>query len=192
MPIRPLPAQASSRERDMITFLARFWEEGRSAKDQTDLREIEDHLQLVRGQQWPRMTPRSVPQFVLNLLNDHVQRKVGLLTDARPILEVTTTNDRYTDRTHILEKPLNALWTETSWQEALAKGLALTLIAGSNVGMVGWDPLADNGKGDIRPRFFDPRSVMIEPGVTTATQLENAEYVVTQEIRSVASLIEQF
>mgnify|MGYP003393760889 CR=1 FL=1 len=118
--------------------------------------------------------------------------KVGLLTDARPILEVTTTNDRYTDRTHILEKPLNALWVETSWQEALAKGLALTLIAGSNVGMVGWDPLADNGKGDIRPRFFDPRSVMVEPGVTSANQLENAEYVVTQEIRSINALVEQF
>ena len=190
--VRPLPDQASSRERDMIAFLERYWVEGRSVKDQTDLREVDDHLQLVRGQQWPRMTPRSVPQFVLNLLNDHVQRKVGLLTDARPILEVTTTNDRYTDRTHILEKPLNALWTETSWQEALSKGLAMTLIAGSNVGMVGWDPLADNGRGDIRPRFFDPRSVVIDTGVTSATALETAEYVVTQEVRSLPSLMEQF
>lgn len=189
---RPLPNQASARERELIQFLERFWLEGQSAKDMTDLRDVEDHLQLVRGQQWPRMTPRSVPQFVLNLLNDHVQRKVGLLTDARPILEVTTTNDRYTDRTHILAKPLNAMWTETSWQEALAKGLALTLMAGSNVGMIGWDPLADNGRGDIRPRFFDPRSVAIDPGVTTATGLENAEYVVTREVRSVASLVEQF
>ena len=100
--VRPLPDQASSRERDMIAFLERYWVEGRSVKDQTDLREVDDHLQLVRGQQWPRMTPRSVPQFVLNLLNDHVQRKVGLLTDARPILEDTTTNDRNTDRNHIL------------------------------------------------------------------------------------------
>ena len=84
------------------------------------------------------------------------------------------------------------MWTETSWQEALAKGLALAMMAGSNVGMIGWDPLADNGRGDIRPRFFDPRSVVVEPGVTTATALETAEYVVTQEVRSVASLIEQF
>ena len=190
--VRALPDQSSRREHEMIAFLERYWVEGRSVKDQTDLREVDDHLQLVRGQQWPRMTPRSVPQFVLNLLNDHVQRKVGLLTDARPILEVTTTNDRYTDRTHILEKPLNALWTETSWQEALSKGLAMTLIAGSNVGMVGWDPLADNGRGDIRPRFFDPRSVVIDPGVTSATALETAEYVITQEVRSLPSLMEQF
>lgn len=189
---RPLPDQSSARERDLIQFVGKFWAEGQNAKSGTDLRDVEDHLQLVRGQQWPRMTPRSVPQFVLNLLNDHVQRKVGLLTDARPILEVTTTNDRYTDRTHILEKPLNAMWTETSWQEALSKGLALTLMAGSNVGMLGWDPLADNGRGDIRPRFFDPRSVVIDPGVTSATAMETAEYVVTQEVRSIGSLIEQF
>ena len=177
---------------ELVSYLEGMRAEGQSAKDLTDLRDMDEHLGLTRGQQWPRETPRRTAQFILNLLNDHAQRKTGLLTDARPVLAVTSTNPAYQSRADMLTKVEESLWTETTWQESLAKGIGLTMIAGSNVGMMSWDPLADYGRGDIRPSFFDPRNVTIDPSISRATHLEQAEYITTEEVRALAALIEQF
>jgi hypothetical protein len=184
-------ADASRAEQQLIAFCEGMRQESRIAKEVTDLKEAEVNLGFVRGQQTGQ-TPRGFPPFMLNLLNDHVQRKTGLLTDARPILEVVSGNDANKDRTELLTKCLQALWDETTWQETLAKGIAYAMQVGCNVGMLGWDPLADQGRGDIRARFFDPRAVFIDPAVTSSTDLPQAEFVCTEEVRSIAALIEQF
>jgi hypothetical protein len=182
---------ASRQEQQLISFCEGMRQESRLAKELTDLKDAETNLGFVRGQQLGQV-PRGFPPFILNLLNDHVQRKTGLLTDARPMLEVVSGNDTMKDRTELLTKCLQALWDETTWQETLAKGIAFALQVGCNVGMIGWDPLADMGRGDIRARFFDPRAVFIDPAITAGTDLPNAEFVITEEVRSIAALIEQF
>lgn len=186
-PIRP---QGSRAEQELIAYLEGMRQESRTAKEQTDLADAEPTLDAVRGTQGP--TPRGYPSFSLNLLQDQVQRKAGLYTDARPMLEIVSGNPTNVDRCELLTKCLQAIWDETTWQEQLARGLALGLQLGSNVGYMGWDPLADHGRGDIRPRFIDPRAVWIDPAVTQATALEQAEFICTEELRSVAALIEQF
>ena len=186
-PIRPTSSRA---EHDLISYLEGLRQESRLAKEQTDLQDADAQLDAVRGTQAP--TPRGYPTFSLNLLADQVQRKAGLYTDARPILEVVSGNPTNTARCDLLTKCLMALWDETTWQEQLARGLSLGLQLGCNVGMMAWDPVADHGRGDIRPRFYDPRAVWIDPAVTAATQLEQAEFVITEEVRAIGSLIEQF
>lgn len=186
-PIRP---QNSRAEQELISYLEGLRQESRVAKEQTDLQDADATLDAVRGTQAP--TPRGYPAFSLNLLADQVQRKAGLYTDARPILEVVSGNPTNKPRCELLTKCLMALWDETTWQEQLARGLALGLQLGCNVGMMAWDPLADHGRGDLRPRFYDPRAVWIDPAVTAATQLEQAEFVCTEEVRAIGSLIEQF
>ena len=186
----PLRSQSARAEQDLIAYLEGLRQESRSAKEMTDLVDADATLDAVRGTQAP--TPRGYPAFSMNLLADQVQRKVGLYTDARPILEVISGNPTNKPRCELLTKCLMAMWDETTWQEQLARGLALGLQLGSNVGMLSWDPLADHGKGDLRPRFYDPRAVWIDPAVTAATQLEQAEFVCTEEVRAIASLIEQF
>jgi hypothetical protein len=186
-PIRP---QGSRAEAELISYLEGLRQESRIAKEQTDLSEADAYLDAVRGT-GPQQ-PRGYPAFSLNLLADQVQRKAGLYTDARPILEVVSGNPTNKPRCELLTKCLMALWDETTWQEQLARGLALGLQLGSNVGLMSWDPLADHGRGDLRPRFYDPRAVWIDPSVTAATQLEQAEFVCTEEVRAVASLLEQF
>lgn len=186
-PIRPTSSRA---EHDLISYLEGLRQESRIAKELTDLADADQYLDAVRGTQAP--TPRGYPAFSMNLLVDQVQRKAGLYTDARPILEVVSGNPTNQLRCDLLTKCLMALWDETTWQEQLARGLALGLQLGCNVGMMAWDPLADHGRGDIRPRFFDPRAVWIDPAVTQATQLEQAEFVCTEEVRAIGSLIEQF
>jgi hypothetical protein len=186
-PIRP---QSSRAEQELISYLEGLRQESRIAKEMTDLQDADAQLDAVRGTQQP--TPRGYPAFSLNLLADQVQRKTGLYTDARPILEVVSGNPTNKARCELLTKCLMALWDETTWQEQLARGLALGLQLGCNVGMMAWDPLADHGRGDLRPRFYDPRAVWIDPAVTQATQLEQAEFVCTEEVRALGSLIEQF
>ncbi len=180
------------REAELIQYVERLHREGSRVREGTDLDHVELHQKWVRGAQWPSNTPRADPQFVLNLLNDHVQRKAGLLTDARPILDVVAKKAALRTNADILKSCLQSVWDETSWTERLTKGLGFAMIAGSNVGMMQWDPLADHGLGDLRPTFFDPRSVVVDPGVMSAVDVDNGEFVVTEEVRSIYGLIEQF
>jgi hypothetical protein len=186
----PLRPHASRAEQELISYLEGLRQESRIAKEDTDLQDADATMDAVRGTQSP--SPRGYPAFRLNLLADQVQRKTGLYTDARPVLEVVSGNPTQKDRCELLTKCLMAVWDETTWQEQLARGLALGLQLGCNVGMMAWDPVADHGRGDLRPRFYDPRAVWIDPAVTAATQLEQAEFVCTEEVRALGSLIEQF
>jgi hypothetical protein len=184
-------AESSRAEQQLIAFCEGMRQESRVAKEATDLKDAETNLNFVRGEQTARL-PRSFPAFMFNLLWDFVQRKVGLYTDARPILEVVSGNNAMKDRTELLTQCEQALWDETTWGERLARGVAFGLQVGCNVGMMAWDPLVDQGRGDIRARFFDPRAVWLDPSVTAATDMEQAEFVCTEEVRAIAALIEQF
>jgi hypothetical protein len=182
---------ASRAEQQLIAFCEGMRQESVQAKKQTDLNDAETNLNFVRGEQGARVT-RGQPSFMFNLLWDFVQRKVGLYTDARPILEVVSGNSSMKARTELLTQCEQALWDETTWGERLGRGVALGLQIGCNVGMMSWDPLADQGRGDIRAGFFDPRAVWLDPAVSAATDLEHAEFVCTEEVRAIAALIEQF
>ena len=180
-------------ELQLLGYLERLRQEGLAGKEQTDLAKADDWLKLARGEQWPENLPKGFIDFTLNLVNDVIQRKTGLLTDSRPVLQVFATNSRDLKlQTEMIEKVLQALWDEVTWQEELARGIAMASVVGSNVAIMRWDPLADGGRGDLRPRFFDPRSVSVDPSVVRPTDLPLSEFVITEEVRSKPSLIEQF
>lgn len=194
---RPQPQQPqfSANEPQLIRYLSGLWEEGAAARDESILRRADDNLRFQRGQQWPANLPRGMVDFVLNLVDDVVQRKAALLTDSRPELQVVSTNEQVRGRPDVLESlktVLQAVWDQLSWSEELARGLGFAEVVGSNVGMMTWDPTAENGRGEIRPRFFDPRAFVLDPQVTAALDLQEGEFCGTEEIRSKASLIEQF
>jgi len=187
-----MPSQAGTA---LIKYLDGLYAEGEVAREDTVLRRAQEHINFQRGEQWPRNLPRGTVDIVINLCDDVVQRKAGLLTDARPQLQVVSTNEEVTKRPDILtalEKVLRAIWDQVTWSEELARGIAFSEVVGCNVGMMTWDPLADNGRGDIRPSFFDPRAFVCDPAVIAATDLQQGEFCATEEIRTKASLLEQF
>lgn len=185
--------EISNAERSLISYSDQLKNEGKSAKSGIDLESSETWLNFARGDQWAANVPKGIPPFVLNLINDIIQRKVGLLSDSRPVIQIKTSNPQLRAQAEMIEKCLRSVWDEGSWQGAeLPKGVAFAIATGCNVGMMTWDPLADHGRGDLRPRFFDPRSVYIDPLITRADLLQESEYLVTEEIRSKASMFEQF
>jgi len=187
-----VPTQAGNA---LIKYLEGLFEEGTAAKDDTGIRRADSNVRFQRGDQWPRNLPAGFPDFTLNLVQDVIQRKAALLTDSRPQLQVISSNEEITKRPDVLttlEKVLRAVWDQVTWSEELARGLAFSEVVGCNIGMMSWDPLADGGRGDIRPSFFDPRYFVCDPAVIAATDLQQGEFCATEEIRSKASLIEQF
>lgn len=179
----------------LIKYTDSLWEEGKAARDESGLKRAESHLAFQRGDQWPKNLPRGTVDFVLNVTDDIIQRKAGLMTDGRPQLQVISSNETVNARHDILdalEKVLRGIWDQVTWSEELSRGIGFTEVVGSIVGMMGWDPLADNGRGDIRPRFFDPRAFVLDPAVTVATELQEAEFCATEEVRTKASLLEQY
>src|SRR5678815_1780242 len=119
----PTPAATATRQ-----YLDNLWEEGRAAQDETGLKRSQEHINFQRGQQWPRNLPRGFPDFTLNLVDDVIQHKIGLLTDARPQLQVVSSNEEVNARPDVLralEKCLRAIWDQHTWSEELARGIGL-------------------------------------------------------------------
>jgi hypothetical protein len=178
-----------------IKYLENLWEEGRAAQADTTLARAQSHIDFQRGQQWPKQLPRNFPDFVMNLVDDIIQRKAGYMTDARPVMDVTSSNSDVNARPMILEtlkKCVHGVWDQQTWSEELARGIEFCQVVGCNIGMMGWDPLADNGRGDVRARWFDPRHFVCDPGVIAAMDLQESEYCGTEEVRAKMSLVEQY
>ena len=62
----------------------------------------DSYIKFVRGQQWPRRRPKYKVSAVLNFMLENVERKTALLTDAKPIPNVTPRNDKDQNTANIL------------------------------------------------------------------------------------------
>lgn len=185
----------SARATQLISYLSGLWEEGAQARDDSVLRRADEHIRFARGQQWPANLPRGFIDFVLNLVDDTIQRKAALITDSRPELQVVTTNEQVRQRPDVLDTlkdVTHAIWDQATWGEELARGIVAAEVKGCEVGMVTWDPTAEGGRGEIRPKFFDARAFVMDPAVIAAVDLQQGEFCATEEVRTKASLIEQF
>lgn len=182
----------TAEETQLLSYLNRMHVEGRQARDLTDLKDTDTFLDIARGQQWPKNLPKGFIDFTLNLIGDVVQRKASLLTDSRPILQVVSTNKELVHQPKLLEQLLRSIWDEAVWQEELPRAIAMAEVSGSVVGLMTIDHQANGGRGDVVPQVLDARAVVIDPAVIRPTQMPDAEFVISETMRSVASLIEQY
>ena len=190
----------TSNNPDLVGFLDRMQEEGELRRDETPLKDADLNLRFLRGDQWPA-SPTGSPfrpsgagyRFTLNLLNQIVKRKVALITDSRPQMEVIPYTRKRQGVADVVKYTMMGLWDEQNFDQSAARELVRAATIGSTMAVPIWDETANYGRGDIRVLMYDPRQVVIDPSVTRSIDLQrHGEFMQVFELRPIAELRERY
>lgn len=158
-----------------------------SAEARASRRDIEsaweNNLGYARGRQWPGRIPEHRVDFTMNLIGSTIKRKAGLLTDTKPIIEVLPRADEaLTGAGEILTDTIRGVWDERSIMAELTAALYIAQIFGACPANTLWDRELDFGMGDLRVRKWDTRHFLMDPGVPEAHNLQDAEYIIFEDL----------
>lgn len=146
-------------EADTVEWIEGLQEESRDAKkSMCDPDSWDDDLSTYWGDQWPSNMPSYKPRIVVNEIQSLMLQELSDLTDSR--LKVFVQKDRKTmEQDEAVERSIQTFWTR--------KFCDLTIMSAALDGMIfplgflqtGWDPMAEQGQGEVVFRHRDPRSV---------------------------------
>lgn len=120
--------------------------------------------------------------FQANYIASTIDRKVALLSESKPTLKIMPRRAGLDSTASILEKAIDAGWSEYNVEQQLEDiGFDISIF-GASFMRVQYDPHADFGRGSIVVRRYDPRSVRLDPSVVRAYEMDRAQYVVFDSI----------
>ena len=137
---------------------------------------------FYRGEQWPKRRPSHKVSGILNFLVENIERKTALLTDAKPIPQVTALNDDYQATADVLNELMRLVFASSDFGQATADMIESCQIFGSGFMGTLYDRSALGGRGDIRVNAFDPRAVYIDPVVLKSYLLCEGEFIIMEDI----------
>ncbi len=146
---------------------------------------------------WTRKMPSWKVPGSINFVQQLVERKAALLTDAKPIIRIMpnlalnatpTQKEQAEDTSQILTKIIESVWYEHSLDQRLARAVVYAEVFGG-VG-IKTDIDLDRGRTGADPTFFviDPRALGFDPHVYASEDLYRCEYMYVDDIRSTGSL----
>lgn len=193
---------ATTDQKALLAHLDRFEEEGESRKDDTPLRDAEINSRFLRGDQWPTSSgpvspyrsPGAQYRFTLNVLNTTLMRKIALLTDTRPQMEVVPYSRlNRKAAADMLRIACLGLWDEGSLDQSFMRELVRAATLGSTFCIPIWEETANHGRGDIRLTMWDPRQVTVDPSVTRAIDLQRyGEFMQVREVLALNAIRERY
>ncbi len=90
-------------EEDLIGVLNVIDEEGESGKKNFDKR-VEENIDMFRGKQWKM---KRNPHFLLNIIQENIERKIGKLSEGKPKIRIMPTRDGLGDAAGALDGAIN-------------------------------------------------------------------------------------
>ena len=165
-------------EEDLIGVLNVIDEEGESGKKNFDKR-VEENIDMFRGKQWKM---KRNPHFLLNIIQENIERKIGKLSEGKPKIRIMPTRDGLGDAAGALDGAINYIWDRRKVEfkaELIALYGALTGVA---FVATPFNRQLAHGRGDIDFMVKDPRSCSFDPSITRADEVDQGEYVRMQEI----------
>lgn len=143
----------------------------------------EDDLKVYRGEIGPKEK-----FFDCNFVQAFIDRQVAQLTDNRPILRVENRKIGLHDVARVLQKAILNVWDQSNVQRNTFK-MAYSAAVSRSAGMyTGWDPVAE----DIYLEVIRKDQVRIDPCVTEAAMLNEAEYIIIERIKPIAEIKRRF
>ena len=127
------------------------------------------------GHHWntPRAPWRSKP--VVNFIFSTIETTIPIMTDNAPQVTVVPAEPGDTGIAEILGHATKRVWVDQDMDLKLPDILKTTLILGTGLAKVWWNPDLKDGLGDVAISAVDPRNFFPSPG---ATSMDDAEYVV--------------
>jgi hypothetical protein len=151
------------------------WEEAESDQKGVDeLKFVDKYVEYITGTQWPTARPSYKSKPVDNLTNRLFWELHSLLTDIRPIIEISSTSREEKDiaQEDKLNKRIHAWWLNNDIDQKTAMCIVYGILT-SSFAKLEWDPEAKPmGRGELALRPLSPLSVLPLKG---GTDLQSAE-----------------
>jgi len=193
---REPPLIAKNSERITIK-LKRMKKEAQRAKERI-ARNWNQYPDFYRGLiQWPKELPSYRVPALLNIVQQIIERKAAMLSDAKPIMRVyhnlsedapPELRKQAEDVAQVIEKYIENIWYEHALDQRLCRALVYAQVFGS----VGFNTVIDRerGKSGPDPTFFvlDPRCLLIDPFCQSADELYKASYIAIEDIKDTEAL----
>ncbi len=186
-----MPPIISDKEKKFLAHLNSLYEEGAMFRKKAT-QDWQHSLEVVRGNVWPKRRPKYKVDATMNFLNQVVEKKTALLTDGKPVATVVS-RKRGTDPVcGILQKVIEAIFEERSWEQRLTEFVFLEQYFGMAAFNTCFDKSLDWGRGDIDMVVLDPRTFVFDPFVSRTYNLNSGEYFCLETTRPLEYLQDRY
>lgn len=121
---------------------------------------IQKYIQYLEGSQWNRLRPKYKSRFVHNRLEQARRDRLALLTDSKPIIDVTSSVDSLKETSKIIANVIRAEWFKQDMDLSLVSVADIAMLWGTAYWKIG---AASPGNMSIIP--CGPDNVLpIQPG----------------------------
>lgn len=156
-------------------------ESKKAQEDNADRAKWSERIKFARGVQWESSIPTYRIPFQANLTSVALKRLTAMMTDTKPTFEVQSRVPELAEMTRdILTPAVKANWDERSYSQKLATIIPKAATMGSCGARVIFDPNI-GAYGDIDTVITDSRSIILDPSVRSASEVDDAQYSGYQE-----------
>jgi hypothetical protein len=153
-------------------------------KASEELRMVDRYVEYLQGIQWPTARPSYRAKPIDNKMFGLFLELLGLLTDIRPIAEITSVSrdPKDIEQEDVLNKRMKAWWVGNNIESTFAMGVVYAILTTSFLKLE-WDPRAKPmGRGEVCLRPLAPTAVLpLKAGNT----LQSAEALIYQDWKPV-------
>lgn len=142
----------------------------------------ENYITFARGEHWPKRRPKHRVSAVINFTLENIERKAALLTDAKPVPRIKAHDDSLQDTADILNTLLGGIFESSQLGQAHEDLLHHLQVMGSGFLGSPYDATADYGRGGVVIPAYDPRMTFFDPIVVKSYALDQAEYVILEDV----------
>lgn len=147
-------------EQRAIKLVNETFEAAKKARKKYDDKWI-DYYHYFRGKQWKGNRPSYKSSEVINLVWQHIQSIVPIITDSKPTFDFIGDEPSDTEFGEILSQMAASDWDKNGWLFKLSEILYDSHIYGIGLAEIGYDPDAYNGQGcptfnSVDPFWFFP------------------------------------
>ena len=153
-------------------------------KTSEELKMVDHYVEYLQGIQWPTARPSYRAKPIDNRMFGLFLELLGLLTDIRPISEITSNSreDIYLKQEEALNKRIKAWWVGNNIESTFSMGVVYAILTTSFLKLE-WDPRAKPmGRGEVCLRPLSPTAVL---PLKVGYDLQSAEALIYSEWKPV-------
>ena len=156
-------------EKAAIKLVNRLFEKAKKHRSKYDERWM-DYYKMFRGKQWKEQRPSYRHSEVINMIFQHIQSVVPILSDARQRFEFLPEEPSDLEFAKILDQVAESDWVRGNWTYRLTEILYDAHFYGTGLAEVCYDPKARYGAGAIDFKSIDPMYCFPDPDAEDVNQ----------------------
>jgi hypothetical protein len=149
-------------EKRAIKLVNRLFEKAKKHRAKYDERWM-DYYKMFRGKQWKEQRPTYRHSEVINMIFQHIQSVVPILSDARQRFEFLPEEPTDLEFARILDQVAESDWVRGNWSYRLTEILYDAHFFGTGLAEICYDPKARDGLGAPDFKSVDPLYCFPDP-----------------------------